>query len=202
MATPQLLSLDTGAGQECASNVARMARILLPVDFSEPCSRVVRHASKFARCFGSEVTLLHVQDGAPDSARERLESFGRVTLEGLSVRRVLLRSNDPASAIAETSRRNRVGMILMPTYGTQPVSQAHSRFSHGEDPARRRLSRLHGRPPGRKDAFRPQAHSEDRVRSGSRFPRTKRFGVGARFRRSTRRGRYRRSCHHGASQLG
>lgn len=120
MAAPQLAPFDTAARPSIASNIVRMEKMLVPVDFSEPCLRVVRHASKFARYFGSEVTVLHVQPAIENSARERLESFGQVILEGLSVRRVLLRSSDPANSIVEVAHRDRVGMIFMPTYGASP----------------------------------------------------------------------------------
>ena len=61
MAAPRLVPFDTAAPPSIASSVVQMERILLPVDFSEPCLRVVLHASKFARYFGSEVSVLHVQ---------------------------------------------------------------------------------------------------------------------------------------------
>ncbi len=118
MAAPQILPFVANAPN--AFSIARMAKLLLPVDFSEPCSRVVRHAAKFARYFGSEVTLVHAQPRALDSVVDRLESFGRDILEDLAVRRVVLRSNDPAQSIVELAHHERVGMIFMPTYGTSP----------------------------------------------------------------------------------
>ena len=77
MAAPQLAPFDTAASTFIASGIVHMEKILLPVDFSEPCLRVVLHAPKFACYFGSEVSLLHVQPATENSARERLESFGR-----------------------------------------------------------------------------------------------------------------------------
>jgi nucleotide-binding universal stress UspA family protein len=130
MASPQIAPLDTDADEMCSATSAGtfcMANILLPVDFSEPCARAVRTASMLARCFGSEVTVLHVQaavldfEGTRNSGlKERLESFERTTLEGLGVRRLLLRGNDPARAILELERCAGIDAILMPTYGTGP----------------------------------------------------------------------------------
>jgi nucleotide-binding universal stress UspA family protein len=130
MAAPQIAVLDTDADEVCLAispGAFRMANILLPVDFSEPCARAVRHASMLSRSFGSEVTLLHVQAAVLDfegtrnsELKERLESFERTTLEGLSVRRLLLRGNDPARAILELERCAGIDVILMPTYGTGP----------------------------------------------------------------------------------
>src|SRR5579864_5525108 len=100
MASPQIGPFDVDAVEVCSAispGAFRMANILLPVDFSEPCARAVRHASMLGRCFGSEVTVLHVQavvldfEGTRNSGlKERLESFERTTLEGLGVRRLLL----------------------------------------------------------------------------------------------------------------
>jgi hypothetical protein len=88
MAAPQLAPLDADAHPAClaiAPGTFRMAKLLLPVDFSEPCSRVARSASMLARFFGSEVTVLHVQAADTEEGEHsgRLEAFERTSLEGL-----------------------------------------------------------------------------------------------------------------------
>jgi nucleotide-binding universal stress UspA family protein len=73
MASPQIAPLDTD--EMCSATSAGtfcMANILLPVDFSEPCARAVHHASTLSRCFGSEVTLLHVQAAVLDFEGQEL----------------------------------------------------------------------------------------------------------------------------------
>ncbi len=128
------------AGLAICAPALRMPKILLPVDFSECSQRVVHQAAVVARLFSSELTVLHVsqsfQQQPPQrrniggrfeshqnysqGTREQLECFGGKTLTDLRLNRVLLRDNDPARAILEFAHRERMDLIVMPTYGTSP----------------------------------------------------------------------------------
>ncbi|HEX3683109.1 MAG TPA: universal stress protein [Bryobacteraceae bacterium] len=113
-----------------------IARILVPVDFSEHCLKMMPYARQFAEQFGSEVILLHVfnpvymipetgisglmevplpKQAFQDSA-ERLESFAGSELAGLPVRR-LAYEGEPETQIAETAETEDVQLLMMPTRG-------------------------------------------------------------------------------------
>lgn len=113
-----------------------IARILVPVDFSEHCLKMMPYARQFAEQFGSEVILLHVfnpvyvipetgvsglmevplpKQAFEDSAL-RLESFAGPELAGLRVRR-LAYEGDPETQIAATAETEDVQLLMMPTRG-------------------------------------------------------------------------------------
>jgi nucleotide-binding universal stress UspA family protein len=65
MAALQLTALDPGREVCLAISLPTfcIARILLPIDFAEPCARAAHHAAALARLFDSELTVLRVQNG-------------------------------------------------------------------------------------------------------------------------------------------
>jgi nucleotide-binding universal stress UspA family protein len=114
-------------------------KILLPVDFERPSLGVVHQAAALARHFHSEIIMLHVVtplsysagtlEGSyvPTSrddllaelirqAQEHLDQCLRPELDGLAVKRVLLKG-DPALEIVQTARNERASLIVMPTHG-------------------------------------------------------------------------------------
>lgn len=114
-----------------------MAKILLPVDFSERSMGAARYAKNLARHFQSELILLHVltpphyEFGALEIAgsmlaelyvtrsaqvQKELDGFLAAELAGLEVRRVLL-EGDAAKKIVEFAEAEGVGLIVMPTHG-------------------------------------------------------------------------------------
>jgi len=113
-----------------------MAKILLPVDFSERCFGAARHAIRLARQFQSEITVLHVlvphlELGSVEvgsavltdlieerqaRARQRLDTFACAELAQLRVKRVLL-EGDPAKKIVEYANTQEDDLIIMPTHG-------------------------------------------------------------------------------------
>src|ERR1700735_634304 len=115
-----------------------MDRILLPVDFPNVSLGVVHQAAFLARHFHSEIILLHVvkpmsyppgmlESGHEISARDLhaevvkraqkdLDESLRTELEGMAVRRLLLRG-DPAREIGKMARDEKVDMIAMSTHG-------------------------------------------------------------------------------------
>src|SRR5208283_425503 len=117
-----------------------LARILLPVDFSERSVGAVHWAQRLAQRCSPEIILLHVL--APmqyrlgdtemggvmlgDLYRAQLESlaaeldqFQQAELAGCNVRRVVL-DGDPAFRIVEFAHQERVDLIMMPTHGHGP----------------------------------------------------------------------------------
>jgi nucleotide-binding universal stress UspA family protein len=114
-----------------------LAKILLPVDFSERSAGAARYARMLACHFKSELTLLHVltpphyEFGALEiggsmltelyatrtvQVRKDLDEFLASELPGLNVRRVVL-EGDPARRIVEYAHSEQMGLIVMPTHG-------------------------------------------------------------------------------------
>jgi nucleotide-binding universal stress UspA family protein len=117
-----------------------LAKILLPVDFSERSVAAARYAKALARRFGSELVLLHVltppqyefgaleiggsvltelYQGRAGHASADLDAFLAAELEGIAVRRIVI-EGDPAGKIVEFSQQERVDLIMMPTHGYGP----------------------------------------------------------------------------------
>jgi nucleotide-binding universal stress UspA family protein len=115
-----------------------IAKILLPVDFSERSTRAVQFAVPVAERFGSEIILLHVlppyrEFGAIEmasvmtdilaerrrDAEQRIAGFMREELATHRVRRLLL-DGDPASEIVDCAHREKAELIAMPTHGYGP----------------------------------------------------------------------------------
>jgi len=114
-----------------------VAKILLPVDFSERSVGAVHCAQRLAQRFSPEIILLHVL--APmqyrlgdtemggvmlgDLYRAQLESltldleqFQQAELAGCNVRRLVV-DGDPAFRIIEFAHDEKVDLIMMPTHG-------------------------------------------------------------------------------------
>ena len=116
-----------------------LAKILLPVDFSERSTLAVHYASELALHFQSELILAHVLPplhseygmqvtgsmlvdvfrARTEQAERDLGAFEPGALAGLNVRRLLL-NGDPASKIVELARQEHVDLIAMPTHGYGP----------------------------------------------------------------------------------
>jgi nucleotide-binding universal stress UspA family protein len=114
-----------------------LAKILLPVDFSERSIGAVHCAQRLAQRFSSEIILLHVL--APmqyrlgdtemggvmlgdlyraqiDSLTIELDRFRQAELSGCNVRRIVL-DGEPAFRIVEFAHDEKVDLIMMPTHG-------------------------------------------------------------------------------------
>jgi len=115
-----------------------IAKLLLPVDFSERANQAVRFAVPLAERFHSEIILLHVlppyrEFGAMElasamtdilaarrtDAEQRIAGFLREELASHRVQRLLL-DGDPAREIVDCARREEAGLIVMPTHGYGP----------------------------------------------------------------------------------
>ena len=113
-----------------------LARILVPLDFSERCVGAIRYAEALAAQAGSEITLLHVleplrynfatleggvglselMENLDVQARQQLEAFRCEALERFQVTRVVL-EGDPARSIVDYARAQHIDLIAMPTHG-------------------------------------------------------------------------------------
>jgi len=114
-----------------------LAKVLLPVDFSERSVGAVHCAQRLAQRFSSEIILLHVL--APmqyhlgdtemggvmlgdlyrsqvENLTRELDQFQKAELAGANVRRVVV-EGDPAFRITEFAHREKVDLIMMPTHG-------------------------------------------------------------------------------------
>jgi nucleotide-binding universal stress UspA family protein len=116
-----------------------LAKILLPIDFSERSALAVRYARELALHFHSELILAHalpplhsefgmqiagsmlvdVYRSRTDQAERDLNAFEPEALAGLNVRRLLLHG-DPASKIVELAHQEHIDLIAMPTHGYGP----------------------------------------------------------------------------------
>ena len=120
-----------------------LAKILLPVDFSERSWGAARYARSLAAHFQSELTLLHVltpphyEFGALEiggsmlselyvnraaQVEKELNDFLADELRGLNIRRVAV-EGDPARKIVEYAHDEEMGLIVMPTHGYGPFRQ-------------------------------------------------------------------------------
>src|SRR5664280_1483414 len=114
-----------------------LAKILLPIDFSERSALAVRYARELALHFHCELILAHVlaplhsefgsmqitgsmlvdvYRSRADQAEGDLNAFEADTVAGLNVRRLLLHG-DPACKIVEFAREEHIDLIVMPTHG-------------------------------------------------------------------------------------
>jgi nucleotide-binding universal stress UspA family protein len=120
-----------------------LAKILLPVDFSERSLGAARYAKILADHFHSQLTLLHVltpphyEFGAleiggstltalyanrGEQVEKELETFLAGELEDVDSKRVVL-EGDPARQIVEYAQDENIGLIVMPTHGYGPFRQ-------------------------------------------------------------------------------
>ncbi len=113
-----------------------LSRILVPVDFSERCLRMMPYVRRFAEKYQAQIVLLHVVNPVytiPDTAlsgpiplplpervfqhsADQLDQFATAELQGLPVRR-LAYEGDPETQIAETAETEDVQLLIMPTRG-------------------------------------------------------------------------------------
>lgn len=117
-----------------------LAKILLPVDFSERCLGAARYAEALAAHFHSEIILLHVVEpiryefsalefggtaltelaaNRTAQARKQLDAFLAAELGHSQVNRLVL-EGDPAQKIVEYAHAEQAGLITMPTHGYGP----------------------------------------------------------------------------------
>ena len=113
-----------------------IARILVPVDFSDRCREMIPYAALFGAKYDAEIVLLHavnpvysipaaggfgpllipVPESTIAALGERLDGFAVDLLRGLNVKR-LVYEGDPVEQVAEFAQGGNVQLIVMPTHG-------------------------------------------------------------------------------------
>lgn len=120
---------------EQSTELGRIRRILVPVDFSENSRKSVVYAAAFAKQFGATVTFLHViqvnyaygELGAIDfsaleremrgGAQKELETLlGETRATGIGVES-LIREGSPAKVIAEVAAELAIDLLIVSTHG-------------------------------------------------------------------------------------
>jgi nucleotide-binding universal stress UspA family protein len=113
----------------------KVARILIPTDYSDTADHALAWAILHAKTFAAEVTALHVRSshahfGALGLADERADTAladDRARLDACVAERfagsgvtvhALLEVGDPALKIREVARRDQIDLIIMGTHGT------------------------------------------------------------------------------------
>jgi nucleotide-binding universal stress UspA family protein len=154
-----------------------LAKILLPVDFSERSLAAGRYAGMLACRCQSEVTMLHVvpyqypiggfeapidppdwRSQLVDEARKRLDSFMTDEFARMAVKRVLL-EGDPAVRITEFAQSEGVNLIVMSTHGYGPfrrfiLGSEAAKVLHDADCAVLTSAHIQDAPPPESMAFR------------------------------------------------
>jgi nucleotide-binding universal stress UspA family protein len=92
-------------------------RILFPVDFSAQSQAVVPFVRSMAKCFGSEVVILHVTGGP--ALEVEFERFAAEAFADTPVVRELV-EGDPAHQIVSYADGYKIDLIMMPTHGHGP----------------------------------------------------------------------------------
>ena len=114
---------------------SRLKRILVPIDFSFVSQQTLDYARELARCFGSEITLLHaVQRIAPgvfpevapylaasgeefEQAEHRLQLLAQKNRKSDIPIQTLIRSGLAAHEIVEAARELEADLIVIATHG-------------------------------------------------------------------------------------
>lgn len=123
------------AKAEQATELGRIQRILVPVDFSANSRKAVDYATAFAKQFGASLTFLHViqvnyaygEFGAIDfssleremrsgAEKELAGLLGAATAAGLQAHTVV-REGSPPKIIAEVAKEVRSDLLVISTHG-------------------------------------------------------------------------------------
>ncbi|MBL9127087.1 MAG: universal stress protein [Verrucomicrobiales bacterium] len=123
------------AKAEQATELGRIRKILVPVDFSPNSRKAVDYASAFARQFGAQLTYLHVvqvnyaygEFGAIDftaleremrsgAEKELAGLVGAATQSGLQAESIV-REGSPPKVIAEVARELDSDLLVISTHG-------------------------------------------------------------------------------------
>ena len=111
-----------------------MDHIIVPLDTSDVSARAIETATRFARAFDSEITLLLVLDhvvrnGLDEAAQSEnalIETEADAYLQplaselqgmGINAKVMVLDAPDPAAAISETAESENADLIVMCTHG-------------------------------------------------------------------------------------
>ena len=116
-------------------------RILLPIDFTEHCSRTAAHAAWLAEQSGGTLHLAHVVENPLDpiykpdevqhwvvvehadrKARELLEEAARACLPAGAAHELHVLGGDPSEKLVELAASLGADLIVMSTHGTSSIA--------------------------------------------------------------------------------
>jgi nucleotide-binding universal stress UspA family protein len=109
-------------------------KILLPVDYSEPCQSIIPYVSEMQKRFSTELNLVHAYGAEalaysslpitdlqlPEQARsimeERLREFAQANFPGVEVD-VFIEVGEPGAVIENVVRHQGADLVMLPTHG-------------------------------------------------------------------------------------
>ena len=116
----------------------RLAKLLVPTDFSEDSEQAARYAVELAKRFQAEIHCVHVVDIPADllstsayymtgpseqfidqireESKKNLETFAKKNLEGVEVRTVFLEGS-PFVEIIRYARDHQIDLVVIATHG-------------------------------------------------------------------------------------
>ena len=110
-------------------------RILLPVDYSDPCLAVVPYVKEMAGRFSASLTLMHAYEidafsnslfyaGNPNEAQKieetRLRLFAREAFSSMHADCIAV-GGEPGSAVEKVIRNSGIDLVMLPTHGRGPL---------------------------------------------------------------------------------
>lgn len=123
------------ASNETSPFVLNVKKVLVPIDFSEPCEKAFKYALGFARQFGSEILLIHVIEPVRGTdfstvakgdntelvvAEERMQALADAApREGNLYISSAIRSGVATHEIVEAAKQRDVDLIIMATHGLE-----------------------------------------------------------------------------------
>lgn len=125
---------DLIRSNDAGSRPRRIARIVVPTDFSLCSMWALRHAEELARRLEAEIVLVHVdQSLVPGSelaktreavARRELDALAALVRERSVPARIVLESGAPAEEIMRTAEREHAELVVMGTHGRHGLERA------------------------------------------------------------------------------
>lgn len=132
--------MKTKTSKSKAPRPPKLARILVPTDFSRQAAQALRYAVPLARQVGGKISLLHVLEwsvvpatlGATmtdearitNVAKRALDELARTTVPAELLEKTLVRAGRAYQDIAESARELRMDLIVIATQGRTGLKRA------------------------------------------------------------------------------
>ena len=128
--------IPADAGSRAAASPFKIARVLVPIDFSDCSKKALQYALPFAKQFGATLQLVHVvpmnyfvgsEFGAIDfplmeadlkkSAQKQLDELAAREIGPETAAEVVVRAGQPVAEIVATARKSEADLIILSTHG-------------------------------------------------------------------------------------